>query len=302
MDQLIHRHDIIPLRHLEDIRIKFVAIDNALSLYFTNHHVSPLLTKILDSASSLANMRIKISDIEHILYLDSRLYHVYKLNGGAYDFTQIYIKFPASFSNGQIHHRRTEFVQTMNSWIDENKLAQFVPSVEIQLLLVDRAGSPSKIVKRSISPTKRVSAEMKNSPSKFQFKERRELTEQKKNNGLSLIERIKLKEQQAAALKKDPKQSYKEYLQGKSKTIYEIIHQSVPNDNTVTSFSMAKLCEIIKDSTSYPPSTQEVVDIIKHICEKLQRGTFTIVERNGITILKVRNLNRGQDLKLLQSA
>jgi len=260
------------------------------------------LTKILDSASSLANLRIKISDIERVLYLDSRLYHVYKLNGGGYDFTQIYIKFPASFSNNQIHHRRTEFVQTMNAWIDANRLAQFVPTVELRLVLVDRVASPSKIVKRTSSPTKRVLDDLKNSSSKFQFKERRELVQQTKNNGLSLVERIRLKEQQAAALKKDPKQSYREYLQGKSKAIYEIIHQSVPNDNTVTSFSMAKLCEIVKDSTSYPPSTQEVVDIIKHICEKLNRDTFAIVERNGITILKVRNLNRKDDLKLLQSA
>lgn len=294
----IREHKLIPREPLAKLVKTLVAVDNAISLQYTNHQLSPLLTKVLDSASKLANIRINVAGFESLLFYDKSMYQVYKLGTNSYDYSKIYVKFPVEFNQINFVQRKQHFITKLNDWIEKNQDISYIPGLQLQNLLTST--KPSKIVKKS--PTKRVSHDLINSPSKFKFIEKDELIQQQKNQGLSLIERIKLKEKLACKSTINPVLNYQNYLLGKTKTIYDIIYQYMLNEKetTIKSFSMQKLTENIKDSLDYPLTSEEVVDIIKLLQEKLDRDNFVIVSRQGLLVLKVGKLNRDQDLKALQ--
>lgn len=293
----LKEHKLIPRdQFLKLIKI-LVAVDNAISLQYTNHQQSPLLTTVLESGSNLANFKIHLSDFEKLLYFGKSMYQIYKLDTNLVDFTKIYIKFPTDFRDTSFVDRKRQLATSLNDWIVANQNLDFVPDMPIRTVFA--TSKTPKLVKNS--PTKRVSKDLINKGSKFKFKEKNELIQQQKNQGLTLVERIKLKEKMANSSKVDPKVNYENYLSGKSKVIYDIIYQYMLNESNIKTFLLKKMAENVKDSLSYPLTTEEIIDVIKLMEKKLDRDTFIIVEREGLLVLKVGKLNREQDLKLLKN-
>ncbi|KAG7661462.1 uncharacterized protein J8A68_005040 [[Candida] subhashii] len=315
-------HPIIPKYLFADLSSSLNAIDNVLTLHYSNRISDPLLREILNSATNFIERkrRIDVIDLEQILYFLPESYRLYKTGTDYEDMSKIYIKFPKIELNTTA--RKAQLMQAMNNWMKNHSTSDSIPKTSIQDIVkkyeleqpVSRTSSPVKITKptsRNGSPTKArrrlLFEDLKNDSSQFKFKQRDEVVETEKNNGLSLLERIRLKEKlnKLEELKDEnsAESKYETYLSQKCQMVYDIIFQ-LYNVNleteTFKSFSITKLVEIIKDSSSYPLDADEVKDVIKLIERKLNNKTrFTIIEKNRITILKVASLNRNQDLKIL---
>lgn len=315
-------HPIIPKYLFADLLLSLNAIDNVLTLHYSNRISDPLLREILNSATNFIERkrRIDVIDLEQILYFLPESYRLYKTGTDYEDMSKIYMKFPKIELNTTA--RKAQLMQAMNNWMKNHSTSDTIPKTSIQDIVkkyeleqpVSRTSLPVKITKptsRNGSPTKArrrlLFEDLKNDSSQFKFKQRDEVVETEKNNGLSLLERIRLKEKlnKLEELKDEnsAELKYETYLSQKCQMVYDIIFQ-LYNVNleteTFKSFSITKLVEIIKDSSSYPLDADEVKDVIKLIERKLNNKTrFTIIEKNRITILKVASLNRNQDLKIL---
>lgn len=321
----LQNHPIIPKYIFANLLLSLNAIDNVLTLHYSNRISDPLVTDILESATNFIERRrrIEVGDLEHILYVFPECYRLYKSPGSDYnDPTATYIKFPKIELNLTV--RKAQFIDALNQWIDKYPDLDTIPTMSILEVTkryeleqpVSRTSLPVKITKpnsRHGSPTKtarrQLFKDLKNDSSQFQFKLKDTTVETNKNNGLSLLERIRLKEklnnlqQQQLQDENSATSKYEAYLKQKCQSVYDIIFQ-LYNVNleteTFKSFSMAKLVEIIKDSSSYPLDADEIKDVIKLIERKLNtKSRFAIVDKNRVSILKVANLNRNQDLKIL---
>ncbi|CAI5757680.1 unnamed protein product [Candida verbasci] len=175
--------------------------------------------------------------------------------------------------------RKEYFKTKLNEWIDENQNNP-LRKTPIKLKITKKTTTPS--------PVKRKLLDLKNDTSKFKFKEKSETSR------LSLLERIKLKEQ----LKKEeePKDDYEALLLDKIPMIYDTIYHLQDQNKPI---SINKLIQIIQDSSNLPIHESEINDVMKLLQSKCSK--FKIVETNSLRVLKVTNLNRDQDLKLLKS-
>ncbi|ODV81987.1 uncharacterized protein CANTADRAFT_24691 [Suhomyces tanzawaensis NRRL Y-17324] len=311
----IPNHPTISSSHFMDLHRKFCAIDNTLTLHYTAHNVDPLLVKILDSSATLAQCRIQVLDVEIILLINPEIFSIYKTGSNNYDYTKIFIKFPSNFNQGMIQTRKEAFAKDIENWILQNKDTQtFFPKGIPEILKqkeqkqeVNGRQLPNRITKIT---RKSSLADLKNDSSKFKFQERIELIEQQKSNGMSLLERIKLKEKlRKEQLEREngsntPEVQYEKYLVGKFPQIYDMVyHMSNTNrgpGEAVRTFSCQKLCATIVNSHDYPLNKKEVEDAIKLMSKKLG-DKFVVLERGGVTVLKVGILSREDDLKVLAS-
>ncbi|KAK6454493.1 uncharacterized protein RJT20DRAFT_130630 [Scheffersomyces xylosifermentans] len=358
MSYELEKHPIIPETVFAGIVKNFQAIDTTLSLHYSTHTTDPVVVKLLDDAASLAQKRIKVSDLEIILSVDPMSFIVYKTGVSYHDYKEIYIRFPNEFKPSDLQRRKIQFILRMNEWIVKNShigsilyknMEDFLKENEISLpedselrlssstsSSSSKPSSPSKIVKKSTSrsgstsPIKRKGSsilhELKNDSSKFKFKEKDGQVEQQKSNGLSLLERIRLKEriakeqQELDGLNNTPEKKYQRYLLDKCPVIYDMIYQLV-NENTQKklnedafnpsnaprkpnpskTLSISKLCEIIEDSMTYPIEKKEIIDVF-YLMEKLLKDSciFTIVKHNDVAILKAGGLERDRDLNTLK--
>jgi hypothetical protein len=313
-------HPLIPPHIFVEIHQKMSAIDSMLNLHYSSHSADPLLVKLLDQAASLASTRIKVSDLECIMNIDPDFYRLYKTGDNYHDYAKIYIRFSRTFTPKMIQTRKQEFYTKLNLWISNNQHSHLQHRT-VELILKEAESeartsrSPSKVTKPksgSSSPIKRkksLANDLKNDPCKFQFHQRDEKVQQQQNNGLSLLERIKLKEklrnQQSVDSEDTPELKYDKYLVGKAASIYDIVYQMTNIDGrSEVSISFSKLIDIIKDSLDYPMNSDEVIDTLKKVESKLgktDQNYFTILKRSGVTVLKVGVLDRDRDLKLLNN-
>ena len=313
-------HPLIPPHIFVEVHQKMSAIDSMLNLHYSSHSADPLLAKLLDQAASLASTRIKVSDLECIMNIDPDFYRLYKTGDNYHDYTKIYIRFSSTFTPKMVQTRKQEFYTKLNLWISNNQDSHLQQRT-VELVLKEAESeprpsrSPSKVTKPksgSSSPIKRLKSlanDLKNDPCKFQFHQRDEKVQQQQNNGLSLLERIKLKEklrnQQSVDLEDTPELKYDKYLVGKAGSIYDIVYQMTNVDGRSEVFiSFSKLIDIIKDSLDYPMNSDEVIDTLKKVESKLGKNDqnyFTILKRSGVTVLKVGALDRDRDMKLLNN-
>lgn len=296
----IPKHPLIPKHVFVTIINKSVALDNVLSLHYTTHTSHPQLSKILNQASSLAKTVIHTSDIQQILEINPDMYVMFKLND------ELSIK----LSNiSQLHQlRKNEFIKKVKIWIESNQDLDEIPKRQsiatTTTTTTSICKSPNKIIKSKQIINKnspRKYSDLKNDPSKFKFNEK---SEPKENSikGLSLLERIKLKEKLAKEqLSKQitPEEKYQNYLIGKIPMIYDIIYQlyNSQNDNC-KSFSTNKLIQIIQDSSNYPVVADEIHDVIKLIQSKLSK--IKLIEKNGLQVIRVSYLDRDLDLQIFK--
>ncbi|KAK6464762.1 hypothetical protein DFJ63DRAFT_90112 [Scheffersomyces coipomensis] len=317
-------HPVIRRGIFADLQKKASTIDNALSLHYASHSTDPLITEILDSASSLAQMKIKILDIQVIYSINPCFYHIYDAGNNPFDSSNIYISFPLGSKNSLMDKRKIQFNESIGSWIQNNQEVKELTITSMKEILdfndklddkttrssSTSSPSPTKVSKlprsNSNSPVKRnLLKELKNEAAKFQFKQKDALKEQLNNNGLTLIERIRLKEKLRNEIKnpfEDAQSNYDNYLTQKSASIYEVIFQLFTEkleSEPFKLFSVSKLCQTVKDSSDYPLDIDEILDILRVMEQKLSKNKFSIVNRNGLSVLKVSNLNRNSDLQLI---
>lgn len=278
----------------------FLAIDSALSLHFSSSITIPKLFHICQKATSLAGRKISNSTVEHILAVDDLLFKI-SSQKGSYDYG-ISVNVPLSKYGTLLSQRRELF---------EKRLAEVDPISPIKLSEVAVLESPVKCSPHrspSTSPTKVTKYKhidgLKNDRSKFAFQEKISSLETSKANGLSLLERIKLKERMNSKVDigQKKKDDYDSYIRTKLPQIYDIIYElaSVASVNASQSFTLSKVISIIKDSSVYATSESEIQDVINDIEMKLGKERLQLIERNHNKVIRVFNLNREEDLQLLR--
>ncbi|RLV95795.1 hypothetical protein JA1_000813 [Spathaspora sp. JA1] len=303
----------------------FAAIDTVLGLHYSNHTTHTTLDKLLESTTSLVKRKITVDDLEKILYIDMNAYEVFVSDTIDWN---ICIKFPVD-EKLMSPTRKSEFINKLNKWIGNNPSQDQLGSIDISSIIKhqercqpsSRPTSPNKIIKpnsrsNNSSPIKlksstRLLDDLKNDSGKFKFKAREEETEKQKNNGMSLLERIRLKEKMKREQEQDHVNStearYEKYLSQKVQMVYDVIYQlyntHLESPAQSKSFSLTKLTQTIVDSSSYPLDPKEVKDVVNLIHKKLtdnsSESKISVIDSSGIQVVKVSNLNRTQDLKML---
>lgn len=301
-DSLIS-HPLLSTEVLQSYVAFFKAIDNSINLYYLSHTTPPTLEEILISSSNLLNKRILKNDFSVLLAIYPGCYTIEensKVNSNA-EFL-ISLPFELRTFNSLIPKRVEEFTRLLNLWVSENPESKNLPKVQ---LLPERKSRTSNLA--SPSPSKitkpRLSNELRNSSEKFKFKERDEKVEQEKNGGLTLLERIRLKEKRnkELALADNSETRYSSYITGKLPHIYDILYQTVNQDDSLRSFPLGKFIDIVCDSLNYPISKQEIEDIINALAKSLGPEKVNVITRANITVMKINNLDRQVDIKTLKT-
>lgn len=295
-------HNYIPKHVFSRLRSNVKYIDSTLSLHFINHVTNPPAHEILQQASNLAQWKINISDLENILAI-SPMYKIYRNEHGTY----------MSFPDTKKKDRIGVFTELLNKWISSHQDDKSLAKINLCDVWI-RTTSPRKITKSyssssSPSPTKLKTnfADLRNSQSKFTFKEKNAAEESNKYQGMSLLERIKMKEKLKNAkgvITKEEK--HDGYLASKMKPIYNIIHQlyldseekSKNGTMKPVSLSLTKIVQVVRDTCD---ETQTNHDDIRRIVQLIndRLTNFAIYEISGLTIIRVSHLNRLEDLAKL---
>lgn len=303
------KHPIIPDHIVEEIPRLHTAIDTVLNLHYASHTVPPSLDKVLDTSSEFLKKKVDISSILTILSIDKFAYKLYRYKGRS-GYSEVNIIFPDNSSYNTKVNRKADFINALNTWIINNPKATRINKYSCLEDILDTKKraitSPSKITKPVSKERLSLVSEMKNESSKFKFQERNEESEKIKSNGLSLLERIKLKEK----LKKQsttltPEMKYREYLESKAPSVYDIIFQICNSDLKNTSqktYSIKSMIKIIKDSLTHPIGDTEIEDVLKYISERFDKRNFIILSINGVSVLKIKQLDRNEDLNVLNKA
>ena len=311
MDIIKHKH--IPKHEFHRLISNVKYIDSTLSLHFINHVTNPLAQEILQHASNLAQWKININNLENILAI-SPLYKIYRNQHGTY----------MSFPDIKGKDRVGEFTQSVNKWISMHQDDKSLAMINLRDVWI-RTTSPRKVTKMYSSPSLTTSAspspspspsptklrtrfaDLKNSRSKFTFKEKNAAEESNKHQGMSLLERIKMKEKlnnSAGAITKEQKRE--QYLAAKMDQIYNVIHQlyleginsSSSNNTKGVSLSFTKIVQIVRDTCDEDQMDQDDIRrIVQLINDRLTN--FAIYEKAGITVIRVSHLNRVEDLVTL---
>lgn len=286
-------HPLIPEKTFKDIQTKAAAIDYVLNLHYTSHISDPVFSDLRSKAENLVQQRIRDDEFESILGIWPEAYRFYYGSNG-----KMYISF-SSTTTTAVTPRKELFKQQMDRWIAGNQQNETIATVSLHEIASKnrKTALPSKVTKPKRSS---LANELKNDSSKFAFHQRDELVEQQKNNGLTLLERIRLKEKTNQKEKISPEAKYQNYLQGKATTIYDIVYQLTSGDEQPKSVALKKLCEVVQDSLDHPTNVDEISDTLAFIEKKLT-DKFTIVKRSNLTVLKVGTLIRDDDLRVLNN-
>ncbi|CCE89041.1 Piso0_001839 [Millerozyma farinosa CBS 7064] len=299
------KHNCIEKGEFERLLKIFKGIDSSISVYYGSHTSPPGLSGILRSTSSLMGSGVKYEDVSKLLAIYPGCYNL-QVNHGSNIEDEFTISFGFSTEDEKIsvlRDRETAFIEKANSWIKDNQDKYVVPSLPIEdFVEVDR--TKSSYIKSSTKDDS-IFKELKNSSDKFRFKMKHEREVQSSNNGLSLLQRIKLKERARKEADKFDQTQIKrnKFIKNKLKSIYDILYH-VHEDQSpgkLKSYSMPKLIATIKDSSTHPIHEDEAQDVVKALTSILGRNRMEIVSRNGITALKIIALDRSQDLKVLEN-
>lgn len=284
----------------------FKAIEHVLQLHFATSVTNPPLVKILQQATELLGRKVEVKEVQQILAVVSA-YSLQIVDG---DLT---IKLEEIGQN-----RIAVFGDKVQLYVESHPEQLGFSQLELSKVTTQSStpsSSPQKVVKptkfqssntspsKSRSPTKIGRFDdLKNARSKFQFTEKDAKVESAKSDGLSLLERIRLKEQRNANLKNSamsPEMKYQQYLFGKIHVVYDAVYhllgeQLELEQKLQRTFAMSQVEQIVMDTLDHPMGKNEIYDTIKLLAQKLSK--FVVVEKNDVRILKVSNLNREVDL------
>lgn len=302
----LHTHSSVDINTFTHLYKLHNAIDTILSLHFANHTQLIGIKDVFKRTSHLLNRELDLYLFLCLFLIDPKVYRImpptkgWRGDGIDWAACQIGLFEPIGKFNLSLQSRRHKFVLAINDWIDSNQHAERITPAELNDIVElntnrNKAVSPSKV-------TKPKSLTLKNDSSKFKFKPKDEKTQQINNNGLSLLERIKLKESRAKQQTEieTPGQKRNAYLEGKLLQIYNIIAQITgENNHQMKSYPLTKLTQLIKDSLNYPIHEDEIHDCLQLLQAKLSQTALTITTRNDLSVVKVYRLDRANDVKLL---
>lgn len=292
---------------------QFSAIDTILSLHFSTSTTVPKLHNVCARATSLSKTRISRSTIEQILSIQPGAYTI--VDVGAGDEYGITVPQNVSIANfaASIPGRKSRFSeQTKNAEPVPTSLATVaVPEWQSphsspqkrrkSALSESPLSSPTKSRSLSISPLKvsKVS-DLRNSRPKF-------LLKPTLSSKLLLLERIRLKEQQALESADDSGKNYKLQIAYKMPVVYDVLYELTLARKLqsalmkFSSFTQDNIVSIVKDSTTLAVGDSEVNDVLQMLKELLPEK-IQILQRNGISVVKVYDLDRAADLPCIRNS
>lgn len=294
-----------------DLPALFSAIDTVLSLHYTSSISTPNINELSSRATQLANKRIDSSTFGRILAYNPTLYKIVSYGSGSYDFG---VSVPNDTSVAQfsscLPSRRREFEELVKKTSDEDIVPinlKSVAVIEALSLSPRKSSSPTKASPIKISKT--ISKTMKNDRSRFLFKEKLAAVECSKANGLSLIERIRLKEKMnKESIGIDtPEKRYQNLINSKMPAVYDVLYElansNLPRDQLLNfrSFPLSKVVSIVCDSFVFNIAESEVRDTIKAL-ERVLAPSIQTIDRDGVQAVKIFQLDREKDLKLLKGS
>jgi len=315
----------------------FSAIDTVLSLHYASSITTPKLNDVCARATSMCGKRITSSTLEAILAYFPQAYKIISYGRNSYDYAitvpsgMLVMKFgmqlplrsaefdrllkstesPNPVTLASIAIVETPLVSPVkSSGRSFNALEESLPKSLLGDINDDAATNPSSPTKRRLksSPTKRSSPTkvskaslLRNDASKFQFKEKIAAVEASKS-GLSLLERIRLKEKQLKS-QETPEARYHDQVLGKMPAVYDVIYELAPVASLGPkshSFSLPKVISIVQDSFTFNIADTEVLDVIRELESRLGPEKLHILERGGVHAIKVFQLDRNTDLSLIR--
>lgn len=299
-------HKLIPRRDFETIFKWAKAVDRALGLWYSSHRNDASMDKIAELSTNLTGQRVTLESILRILQID-REFLIVKENQRLNESSPYVIGVPMEDkkSMGQLIEKRgTRFVEKINQWIERNPNETAIKPVDLSVILFKKSVSPSKISKHSGDKKRSLSKDLRNDSSKYKYRERDEKDIKEKNKGLSLLERIRQKEAARSneLANKSPLKQYDIRIKGKMVPVYEIIYQvrGTGEHLSYRSYPLSKIMQTIMDSLGYPISEDDLRDVLAKLEEVLGNEKIQGVSREKFTVIKVKNLDRKQDLETLK--
>ena len=267
----------------------YKAIVNSISLHFSTHTSEPAVDVILKSATNLLNRRVDLCAVQHIQALTKAAFIVApNTRVGRSEYTITFVD-----------HKRSpnlDFRTILDEWCKRNPEKE-LPKVDLWRL---NQKLPTKS-NLSILDRSKVHKSLRNDSSKFQFQVKNEKTQRSLNKGLTLLERIRLKEQLKSSELQDRKMDSQYLIWGKMASAYGIIFQNYDAETKASmTFSFNKYMEIIQNSFKYPVTQSEIKDAIIELLRCLGPEKVQIVTKGNISVLKIHQLDRSKDLAKIQ--
>lgn len=282
------------------------AVDSVLSLHYSSRQSLITAHELFSQVANLLQRRTKIEHFMCVLMVDQYAYKLVEPTG-VKDYSPCYVTTfkPILEFNSELQSRKSKFMDDLNKWIDDHQdigyfnIQPVADVIELHKQTHETSDSrsphpPSRSPSRSPSKI----TKLKNDSSKFAFKVKDEKVEAAKS-GLSLLERIKLKEKLNNEKKDTPEMKREEFLKSKLKTIYNILYQmnSETKSGQFKSFPLSIVKATIKDSLDYPIHEDEIFDCLKMMSRKFPK--VEILTRSNLSVVKLYHFDRTEDLKIL---
>ncbi|GEQ71732.1 hypothetical protein JCM33374_g5418 [Metschnikowia sp. JCM 33374] len=328
---------------LRDLPILFSAFDTVLSLHYSTSITVPKVHDLCEKATQLTRRRIDSSTLERILQFDPQAYQIVHFGLNSFDYgvcTPEGIS-PIRFSTLLPHRRRAfeKLVSSENTGLTPVKLSAIaIPYMESwQSLTLNNSKNslprkqriistsvascqsseiPTKVskgtmVSKSLSQNPCKISGVSSKPSSINSKSslsnslpRFKLKESTQSGGLSLLERIKLKEKKKTTELegKSSENIHALYIKSKIPAVYDVLYElTLQNTSEQKSFKtmpMGKMVSIIKDSFSYAMTDKEICDTLNEIASLLPEKV-KIIRLGDIHAIKIFVLDRTSDFSVL---
>lgn len=262
----------------------FFALDKTIPLVIKNRTSNAKLSETIPQVKSFTGFNIGETDLLQVAYIWPNAIPLL-LN----EYDEILINTDEAkdaFNFKNLLTRAGTFESKTQVWLRNNKDQYDVPVLPRSQIKAPLDGPTTKRVKKDI---------IQNSKEKFIPKTISVETKTAKT-GMSMLERIRLKERQKLETQKTPEQKYEHFLDGKSKAVLEILISVRPE----TPYPLDKLGDLIKNSlTKNPVSEKEAIDVALHLTKKFPEY-FTLVKTKDSEILKWKELDRQELLSRLK--
>ncbi|QBM88303.1 DNA replication factor Cdt1 C-terminal domain-containing protein [Metschnikowia aff. pulcherrima] len=316
-----------------DLPVLFSALDTALSLHFYASTVVPKVHDLCTKATRLLMKRVDTNTFEWILAYDPDAYQIVHFGSNSLDYGVCLPKGITPLQFGALLTKRKESFRTKvlaaknrpspspvalsSIAISHTNLSQTI----ITPLHSPRTPTKSNSGRLSLgknglsgnSPANRDASPIGSPTKKFGGVSKLDLSNRlprftlkksQSSDGLSLLERIKLKEKKKNLIlsEKLTEESRAQYIKSKVPEVYDVLYELTLQSNcmqkTFKTFPLTKLISIIKDSLKSTMTDDEVEDTIVHIASLLPEKVKK-VDVGGIHALKVYILDRNLDLSTL---
>lgn len=303
----------------------FSALDSLLSVHYASSTTVPKVLDLCAKATLLTKRRVDKAFVEQILAYDPQIYHVVRFGPKSLEYGLCSPKGTSPLQFGALlSSRKTAFEKLVSSCLaipPRTKLSDVaIPLLEGHLskAMNDLIGAQGVDVAKldKVKPKiPRCSASTEPNALKSKFRiDKRDLSNNRRDSrheriklidGLSLLERIKLKEKSKIALARTSmKEDYSLYIRSMAPPVYDILFElclrSSDKRKLYKTIPMEKILSIVKDSLSSPMSSTEINDVFNELAIALPEK-IEILSACAIHALRISLLDRERDLSIIQA-